>query len=381
MEQIARHHKGLFPQGFQNGYEMKDIRSSRRQGILMRRILIDGVSYTVRPSFVMPYMTGMVADVEKPLFLRKFNVPYWALAHCFGRNPMYWYRMASGLGRFSLVGATIQDGSLLPSHLAADEKHTWLNGDKVYCATTVANGCILGASVAASASGEDLEKAYGVFKQEAQLIKPEYSPESVNTDGFLSTRNAWAALFPNIVLLMCFLHIFISIRDRSSKKFKEIFRVISEKLWNCYHANTKATFSQRVRRLCEWSRKGDLPTFMIDKIQKLRNNLSAFSKAYDLPGAARTSNMVDRLMQRMDRHLFSAQYFHGTSNSANLSLRAWALVHNFAPFNPRTIEMNGGVHKSPVERLNGFSYHSCWLQNLLISASLGGYRQGPPNPL
>ena len=38
-----------------------------------------------------------------------------------------------------------------------------------------------------------------------------------------------------------------------------------------------------------------------------KDNLCRYSKAYDLPGCHRTSNMVDRLMQRMDRHLFSTK--------------------------------------------------------------------------
>ena len=49
---------------------MKDIRYSKWFDIWIRRILIEDVAYTIRPSFVMPYMTGMVEDVEKPLFLR-----------------------------------------------------------------------------------------------------------------------------------------------------------------------------------------------------------------------------------------------------------------------------------------------------------------------
>ena len=380
VDETAERHGNLFPAAFQNGYEMKDIRYSKRLNIWTRRILIEDVAYTIRPSFVMPYMTGMVEDVEKALFLRKFNVPYWALANCYGRDAMYWYRLECSLGRFSLVGTTIQDPSLLPRHVVADEKHTWLNGDKVYCATTVAEGCVLGANIAASAGQEDLEKAYSAFKQEAQILNPDYRPETVNTDGWLPTRNAWKALFPGITLLMCLLHVFISIRDRSSKKYKEAFGAVSEKLWNCYRAQTKISFSQRVRRLCEWSLKGGIPGFIIDKLEKLRKNLPSFSAAYDFPGAFRTSNMLDRLMQRMDRHLFSAQYYHGTLISANLSIRAWALIHNFAPFNPRTIKLKNGL-ESPAETLNGFRYHSSWLQNLLISASLGGYRQGPPNPL
>jgi hypothetical protein len=109
VDETAEHHECLFPHGFQDGYEMKDIRYSKRLNIWTRRILINDVSYTIRPSFVMPYMTGMVHDVEKALFLRKFNVPYWAVAYCYGRNAMYWYRLEAGLGRFSIVGTTIQD--------------------------------------------------------------------------------------------------------------------------------------------------------------------------------------------------------------------------------------------------------------------------------
>jgi len=119
---------------------------------------------------------------------------------------------------------------------------------------------------------------------------------------------------------------------------------------------------------------------MVDTIEKLHKNLASYAQSYDFYGAFRTSNMLDRLMQRMDRQLFASQYFHGNLSSANLSMRAWALIHNFAPFNPRTVELYNGV-KCPADRLNGSSYHSNWLQNLLVSASLGGYRQGPPNPL
>ena len=95
---------------------------------------------------------------------------------------------------------------------------------------------------------------------------------------------------------------------------------------------------------------------------------------------SKTSNMIDRLMQIIDRHLFSTFYFHGNLTSAELSIRGWALIHNFAPCTPHTIKKHNGW-KSAAERLNEFQYHDNWLQNLLISASLGGYREAPPNPL
>ncbi len=370
----------LFPAKIETGYEMKDNRDSKKLSIPIRRIKVSGVNYTIRPSFVMPYMTGMVKDVEKAMFLRKFDVPFWALSYVFGKNPMYWYRIETSFGRNSLVGTTIRNPEDLPEHLVADEKHTKILGDKTYVATTVGSGCVLGASIATDAGEESLTKSYGIFKDEAQCIKPEYSPKTVNTDGWLSTQNAWKTLFPYVFLIACFLHIYIKIRDRSKKKFKDVYDQMVTNLWNCYEAESKASFSQRVRRLYEWAKKTSIPCFMTEKIKKLRNNIASFSIAYDHAGSHRTSNMLDRLMQRMDRHLFSAQYFHGFLSSAELNIRAWALILNFAPSNPITIKKHDG-DQSPAERLNHFRYHDNWLENLLISASLGGYRAPPPNPL
>ena len=136
-------------------------------------------------------MTGFVEDTESPLLLRKFAVPFWALSHYFGKNPMFWYRLEASLGRNSLLGTTIKSPEHLPQHLSADEKHTRRLGNKTYIATTVGSGCILGASISESASEEELKKAYRVFKKEAACVNPEYQPDTVNTDGWLSTQKAW----------------------------------------------------------------------------------------------------------------------------------------------------------------------------------------------
>ena len=67
----------LFPAGFARGYRLKDDRVSAKQDVPIRRLILrDGSAYSVRPSFLMPYMTGHTADVEGPLFLRKFAVPF-----------------------------------------------------------------------------------------------------------------------------------------------------------------------------------------------------------------------------------------------------------------------------------------------------------------
>jgi hypothetical protein len=359
---------------------MKDIYYSKKVDIFTRRILIGKVNYTVRPSFVMPYLTGTVDDVEKAMFLRKFSLPFWAIAYVFGRDPMYWHRMEQSIGRNSIVGTTIKNPDDIPVHLAADEKHTKLLGEKVYVATTVGAGCILGASIAEDAGEASLTKAYSVFKEEVECIHPEFKPLTVNTDGWKATQNAWAFLFQSVVIICCFLHVYIKIRDRSKKKHADIFQKVSDKIWDCYHATSKRSFCQRIRRLLEWCKTSDVPSVILKPIKKLRKNINSYKVAFDFPGAHRTSNMLDRLMQRMDRHLFNTQYFHGDIESAQLSMRGWVLINNFAPSNPYTVKVHNGL-KSPAERLNTFSYHENWLQNLLVSASLGGFRPPPLNPL
>ena len=205
----------LFPVNFALGYELKDDRMSAKQQIPIRRILLkDDSAYSIRPSFLMPYMTVRTADVEGPLFLRKFGVPFWALARVFGGDPMFWYRMECGLGRFSVVGTTVRTATL-PEHLLADEHHQGLDGQKVYIATTVGNGCCLGAEPAEAAGSDKLKVAYQVFKDEACDVSPKYAPKTVSTDGWKGTQAAWKMLFTKVVILLCFLHGWLKIRDRA----------------------------------------------------------------------------------------------------------------------------------------------------------------------
>ena len=154
----------LFPPEITNGYQMKDIYISKKQSIMIRRIQIDDTAYTIRPSYLMPYLTGIVDEIEKALFMRKFNVPFWGLSYAFGKDPMYWYRIEQSIGRNSIVGTTIRNAEDIPEHLGADEKHTRILGEKVYVATTVGNECILCASIAGDAGEQSLQDAYHVFK-------------------------------------------------------------------------------------------------------------------------------------------------------------------------------------------------------------------------
>lgn len=370
----------LFPATVQQGYKLHDIlpESRKMPGIRLRRIEVPaqgsdkGAVFTIRPSFVLPYMTGYTDDVEKALFLRKWAVPHWALAYVFGRDEKYWYRLENRLGRNSVVGTTVKEPEKLPEDILADEKHTRLNGHKVYIATTVADDCVLGASVALEADADGLEEAYGYFKTEAQNVSPDYVPKTVNTDGWTATQLAWQALFPLIVVILCFLHSFIKIRDRC-RRMKDHYQDLNTRVWEAYHAADKKTFSQKLAELKVWAVQHLPAGSGLEAVLKLCHKAPEFIKAYDYPSAYRTSNMLDRHMQPLARYLDSCRYFHGHVLSAEYGSRAWALLHNFLPYCPRAKVAK--EFQSPAHKLNGSVYHINWLHNLLISASMGGYRQ------
>ena len=223
----------LFPEAFACGYTLKDRRTSSKTGVTTRRVSCEatGRAYSVRPSFVLPYQVALTDDVEKPLFLRRFGVPFWALACVFGKDPSFWYRLEVSLGRNSVVGTTIRKVDL-PVDLVADEHHQTHQGHKVFIATVVAEGCCLGACVVDAADEAGLTAGYGAFREEALDVEPGYSPETVNADGWAATRLAWLGLFPLVAVLRCFLHGWLSIRDGCKKH--PLFHDLSEKVWHAF---------------------------------------------------------------------------------------------------------------------------------------------------
>lgn len=66
LDHVIEQHPELFPSIIQQGYNLHDIlpESKKMSGIRLRRIkLSTGDVYTIRPSFVMPYVMGYTDDV------------------------------------------------------------------------------------------------------------------------------------------------------------------------------------------------------------------------------------------------------------------------------------------------------------------------------
>jgi hypothetical protein len=376
IDQLFQEFPELFPTAMGQGYTLHDTLpfSKKLPQLQLRRLKLRASQevFTVRPAFVLPYMTGHTVEVEKPLFLRRWGVPYWGLVYLFGRDEAYWYRLENRFGRFSLVGTTVKSPAQLPLDLLADEKHTDFNGQTAYIATTVGQECVLGVSICLTADSASLTEAYGHFKTEARNLSPQYNPQTVNTDGWSATQQAWQHLFPLMTVILCFLHAFLNIRSRA-KGLKEHYPTLKTKVWAAYHALDREAFTEKVADLQQWAKQilPDGPA--LTAVLKLCAKAPAFLLAYDYPTAHRTSNMVDRQMLTMSRYLDRGQGYHGHLLSAEYRVRAWALLHNFGPYGPRSQAAKTFI--SPAHRLNGRVYHQNWLHNLLISASMGGYVQ------
>jgi len=168
---------------------------------------------------------------------------------------------------------------------------------------------------------------------------------------------------------LCFLHGVLKVIERCTGRLRQ---QVLDRVWNCYDAQSHRQFSQRLRRLSEWATK-KLSGHLQEMVLKLRRQRPRYATAYDHPGAHRTTNAVDRLMNHQDRMLYARDDLHGKGETARLALRAMTILWNFHPSTAR-LRLDAPQRQSPFADLNGFQYHENWLQNFLIAASLGGHK-------
>ena len=378
VEDLLGQHPELFPEAMTQGFTLCGTLppSQKLAGICLRRLRVteteeDGQAtsrdYFLRPSFVLPSCCGTVDEVEKGMLLLTYQVPYHVVQYCFGRNALFWYRLEQSLGRNSLVGTTVRDPDSLPAHWAADEHHAQLRGADASVAMTAGGGCVLGMALSNTASEVDLTAAYGRFRDEAADVSADYAPETVNTDGWKATQAAWRTLYPKVVLILCFLHGFLKVRDRCRKAFE-----LHGKIWEVYQSADAPAFRAAMESLRQWCAARCWSGPIQEALEKLWSRTEEYVQSYSHPTCHRTSNQVDRPMNALYRLLYADRTLHGHLETAESRLRGWALLMNFRPFERRTQRRTGC--QSAAHRLNGKKYHDNWLHNLYISASLGGFR-------
>ena len=360
----------LFPANISDGFSLAGClpESVKQPGVRLRQLVTcDNIKWCLRPSFVTSYMNARTEDLDGPLLLLSIGVPLWVVCRIFGRDEMYWYRQLEQLGRNSLVGTTVQVSQEMPVHLAADEHHVDWCGDKGYLAMTAAQGCILGISLTDEADEPHLAQAYGAFAKEAQNVAADYRPKSVNTDGWWATQNAFLALFSSISIVLCFLHGFLKVRDRCFKDFE-----LHKRIWEVYFASSSQEFHQRMEGFKAWFSSQQWKAYVVEMTSKLWKRADQYAIAYEHPNCYRTSNQVDRPMNRIKRVLYSGRGLHGHRQSSERHLRGISLLNNFRPFASRAkLKRNATC---PAHRLSGKVYSNNWVENLLLAASMRGYK-------
>ena len=368
----------LFPSDWYSmSYGVHDYRISKKLSIthvIVRSGKDRSILYDIQPNYIMPYMSGYAKDVAFGLLLILFGVPYWLVAYGLGRDAMYWCRIFTHLGHFNLLGTTIKDATKLPKDIGIDEKISYWHQQEIFACMTVGGNCILGMGVAQKEDESSLSKAYGIFKTQAQRLIPDYQPISISSDGWTATKKAISGLFNKSIIVLCFLHSVIKIRQVAQKEPEK--KTLFDKVWQIYYATDALSFDAAILDLEQWAVKNVVKESVKERILKIGKRKEEFKTAFQVPSAMRTTNMVDRLMKPLDRFLFMKQYFHGDFQKVHLALNAFALCLNFAPFCPRTLDKNKrlGKHncKSRAEVINGKSFDENWLLNLLSSASCNG---------
>jgi hypothetical protein len=96
----------------------------------------------------------------------------------------------------------------------------------------------------------------------------------------------------------------------------------------------------------------------LDVCAKRAQGMPSYAPVY----AHRTSNLVDRLLQCLDRACCHGPYCHGTLESAESRGRALGLLWNFGPSSPETVKKYAG-QACPAERLHGKRYADNWREH------------------
>ena len=113
----------------------------------------------------------------------------------------------------------------------------------------------------------------------------------------------------------------MKVRDRC---FKDV--ELHKRIWEVYYAKTKADFQQRMDSFKEWFSDQKSKACVVEMTSKLWKRADQYAIAYEHPNCYRTSNQVDRPMNRIKRVLYSGRGLHGHRQSSELHLRGVSLL-------------------------------------------------------
>jgi len=365
LRERLRRHPALFPTAMDQGFPCHDGDVSIKQDLIVRRMKLQatGAVFALRPSLVMPDMMGRTEAIEQALSRRQGGVSFEALASVCGRAALCWYRAWRACGRPSLVGTTVQELPKVPRDLVADEPRTRGAKQQVSVPTPVGGGCFLGVSVGEAADTVTVARGDGACAQEAKALVPAYPAPSVCPEGWAATRQAWRPLFPTITLGRCLLHAILKMQKPCAGQVRHQGL---DSAWQVYQAATTRQCAPRLRRVAAW-----MPLHLSGPVAAMGlqrcHRRADCTPASACPQAHRTAKAVDRLRNSQDRWLDAMRYWHGTTDSARLAVRAMARQGHVHPYGAR-LRRDQPSRAAPFADLNGCQSHPNWLHNLFMAS-------------
>ena len=174
-------------------------------------------------------------------------------------------------------------------------------------------------------------------------------------------------LWPALPVLLGCLHGVLQLRHRCRQAL-----ALPQPGWEGSRAATATACPARLRALRAWAASPTWPAAVREVLAPWWTRAAEEARASDHPGCRRPSQMGDRLTNRLSRVLSAHRGLHGHQRASARRLRGWARLLPCGPYAPRAGQPR--EYQSPAHRLNHKRSHDNWLQNLLLSASLGGLR-------
>ena len=144
-----------------------------------------------------------------------------------------------------------------------------------------------------------------------------------------------------MVILLCFLHAWLKIRDRA-KHLKELFAEVSRRVWEAYHAPDRRSFGQRLRRSGSGP-TGHLSGVVLEKVLDLCEQARPVVDRVPPPRGHRTSNMLDRADARDEPLLRPRPTPARLARGLPAALPSVGVVVELRPWHPATTRENEGL--------------------------------------
>jgi len=258
-------------------------------------------------------------------------------------------------------------GAHPPAHLLSDEKFASLEGEQIYLFLVAQAELIwytelmkstdedaFQASIHRFLTGMDTAGQATGHLEQAQL----YVPESVTTDGWVASQNAWISEV-DLDLMECKLHG----QKRVSATFDDFSKThpdwlpdqlqqLKDDFDSVLSAPSLAAFSQRVRRNRE--RYGHEP-MLLNRLDILKHKRFLFTNHLKYKDASAYSAPLDRSMRFLDKKLMKFGQYRA-EDAINPMVNAWAIVNNLRQFLPDAKKAGQSLAEHFGVQLKGLSW-------------------------